>query len=90
MNMTKCSKCGNDFDESQVDPAAAEYSSCSSCWDEWVKYSIMVINEMRLDMSLPEHRKALRKHERVYFGLEKLEAGMKDLSKEEERVPDER
>jgi Fe-S cluster biosynthesis and repair protein YggX len=31
----------------------------------------MVMNEMRLDMSLPEHRKALRKYERAFFGLEK-------------------
>jgi len=29
------------------------------------------MNEMRLDMSVPEHRKALRKYERAFFGLEK-------------------
>jgi Fe-S cluster biosynthesis and repair protein YggX len=33
----------------------------------------MVINEMRLDMSLPEHRKMLKKYERIFFGLEKGE-----------------
>jgi Fe-S cluster biosynthesis and repair protein YggX len=27
----------------------------------------MVMNEMRLDMSLPEHRKALKKYERGFF-----------------------
>jgi Fe-S cluster biosynthesis and repair protein YggX len=27
----------------------------------------MVMNEMRLDMSLPEHRKALRKYEKGFF-----------------------
>lgn len=83
-----CSKCSASFDESKVDPASAKYSSCTNCWDEWVKYSVMVINEMRLDLSMPEHRKALKKYERVFFGLEKPEGGMKDLSKEEERVPD--
>jgi NAD-dependent SIR2 family protein deacetylase len=85
-----CSKCGNAFDESKVDPAAAKYSSCANCWDEWVKYSVMVINEMRLDLSLPEHRRVLKRYERAYFGLETPEGGMKDYSKEEERVPDER
>ena len=30
----------------------------------------MVINELRLDMSLPEHRKALKKQEKIFFGLE--------------------
>ncbi len=88
--MTKtCSKCGNSFDESSVDIQAAKYTACQNCWSEWIKYSIMVINEMRLDMSMPEHRQVLRKYERVFFGLEKPETGMRDVSKEEERVPDE-
>ncbi len=89
--MTKtCSKCGNGFDENSVDPQAARYTSCQSCWSEWIKYSIMVINEMRLDLSMSEHRQMLKKYERVFFGLEKPEGGVRDLSKEEERVPDER
>ena len=33
----------------------------------------MVINEMHLDMSLPEHRKALKKYERGLFGLDKVD-----------------
>lgn len=88
MNKT-CSKCDKSFDDASVEPDAAKYSACPDCWNEWVKYSVMVINEMRLDMSMPEHRKILRKHEKVFFGLEKPEGGMKDYSKEEERVPDE-
>lgn len=83
-----CAKCGNSFDESTVDQAAAKYSACENCWSEWVKYSVMVINEMKLDLSMPEHRQMLKKYERSYFGLEQPQAGMKDYSKEEERVPD--
>ncbi len=45
----------------------------------------MVMNEMRLDMSLPEHRKALRKYERIFFGLEKSEG---ELEKKPETKPD--
>lgn len=90
MDMTKtCSKCGKNFDESHVDPAATKYSACSNCWNEWVQYSIMVINEMRLDLSMSDHRKVLKKYERVFFNLEEQEGGMRDYSKEEERVPDE-
>ena len=70
----KCLKCKNMFDDSLVeDPTQKKYSSCNSCWKEWTTYAVMVINEMRLDMSLPEHRKALKKHERIFFGLEQGE-----------------
>lgn len=87
--MTKtCSKCGSSFDESSVDPAATKYSACEKCWNEWMAQSIMVINEFRLDMSMPEHRQMLKKYERAFFGLEKREAGMRDLSDESQRVPD--
>jgi Fe-S cluster biosynthesis and repair protein YggX len=44
----------------------------------------MVMNEMRLDMSLPEHRKALRKYERIFFGLEKGEG---EIQKKPEEKP---
>lgn len=69
-----CIKCNNSFDESTVeDSISTKYPACPSCWNEWTTYSVMVINEMRLDMSLPEHRKALRKYERTFFGLEQGE-----------------
>ena len=63
--------CGKTFEEIIEDPAAEKYPACSACWKEWTTYAVMVMNEMRLDMSLPEHRKALRKYERAFFGLEK-------------------
>ena len=69
-----CSKCKKTFNENLVnDPGAQKYSSCPECWKEWTTYAVMVINEMRLDMSLPEHRKALKKHEKIFFGLEQGE-----------------
>lgn len=69
-----CLKCKKDFDDASIsDPVSQKYPSCPTCWSEWTTYSVMVINELRLDMSLPEHRKALRKHERMFFGLEKPE-----------------
>ena len=65
-----CLKCGKAFD-AVGEPAAEKYPACPDCWKEWTTYGVMVMNEMRLDMSLPEHRKALRKYERAFFGLEK-------------------
>jgi NAD-dependent SIR2 family protein deacetylase len=84
--MTKtCLKCGKNFDEKEIDdPAADKFPSCLECWDEWKKYAIMVMNEMRLDMSMPEHRKALRKYERMFFGLEKPEG---ELQKNPDQKP---
>jgi NAD-dependent SIR2 family protein deacetylase len=83
-----CIKCGKTFEENTIDDTAAlKYPSCSDCWKEWTTYAVMVMNEMRLDMSLPEHRKALRKYERMFFGLEKSEG---ELQKNPDRKPDER
>ena len=45
---------------------------------------MMVMNEMRLDMSVPEHRKALRKYERMFF--EKAEG---ELQKNPDKPPGE-
>ncbi|MGC2429297.1 MAG: hypothetical protein WA421_19860 [Nitrososphaeraceae archaeon] len=44
----------------------------------------MVMNEMRLDMSLPEHRRTLRKYEKIFFGLEKPEG---ELQKNPDKRP---
>ena len=83
--MTKtCLKCGKPIEEAADDPAADKYPSCAACWKEWTTYAVMVMNEMRLDMSLPEHRKALRKYERIFFGLEKGEG---ELQKKPEEKP---
>jgi Fe-S cluster biosynthesis and repair protein YggX len=79
-----CMKCGQDFEDSSItDPTSQKYPSCAGCWGEWNTYSVMVINELRLDMSLPEHRKALRKYERMFFGLEKPEGLQKNPEKME-------
>jgi Fe-S cluster biosynthesis and repair protein YggX len=70
--MKTCVKCGTEFDEKLADDVQAEkYPSCNSCWKEWTDYAVIVINEMRLDMSLIEHRRTLKRYERVFFGLEK-------------------
>ena len=80
----KCVRCNNEFTD--TDPRAYIYKACNACWAEWIKYSIMVINDLRLDMSIKEHRILLKKYERAFFGIKS--EGIKDLTKEEERTPD--
>ena len=64
----KCLRCGKEFELSTVeDLAARKYPSCQECWKEWNSLTVMIINEMRLDMSVPEHRKALKKQEKMFF-----------------------
>jgi Fe-S cluster biosynthesis and repair protein YggX len=77
-----CLRCGKTIDQIP-DPAAEKYPACADCWKEWTTYAVMVMNEMRLDMSLPEHRKALRKYEKLFF--EKAEG---ELQKNPEQKPE--
>lgn len=48
----------------------------------------MVINEMRLDMSMQDHRKVLKKHEKVFVGVQTPEGTVVDFSNEDNRNPD--
>ena len=49
----------------------------------------MVMNEMHLDMSLSDHRKVLRKHEKMFVGIMTKEGDYVDYSNEDNRNPEE-
>ena len=49
----------------------------------------MVINEMRLDLSMPDHRKVLRKNEKIFVGVLSPDGGVVDYTNEDNRRPDE-
>ena len=51
--------------------------------------SVMVMNEMKLDMSMPDHRKLLKKHEKIFVGVMSPEGEVIDYSNEDNRKPDE-
>lgn len=88
--MAACTKCGQGIPEGgQQDPAASRYPVCGKCWAEWKEYRVMVMNEMRLDMSMPDHRKLLRKHEKIFAGVLKPDGETVDYSDEDNRRPDE-
>jgi hypothetical protein len=48
----------------------------------------MVMNEMRLDMSLPDHRKLLKKNEQIFVGVRTPEGDVVDFTNENNRKPD--
>ena len=90
--MTKtCTKCKNSIpDEEELDQKAASYPCCNKCWNEWKEYRIIVMNEMRLDMSLPDHRKLLKKNEQIFVGVRTLEGDVVDFTDEKNRAPEEK
>ncbi len=89
--MTKvCTKCKSEIpDSEQLEPTAATYPCCTKCWNEWKEYRIMVMNELRLDMSLPDHRKLLKKNEKIFVGVLSPQGDVIDYRNEDNRKPDE-
>ncbi len=84
-----CIKCKSTIPDSEnLDMVAAKYPVCSKCWSEWKEYRVMVMNEMRLDMSMPDHRKLLKKHEKIFVGVMSPDGEVIDYSNEDNRKPD--
>jgi Fe-S cluster biosynthesis and repair protein YggX len=84
-----CTKCKNSIpDNEQLGIVAEKYPTCNKCWAEWKEYQIMVMNEMKLDMSMPDHRKLLKKHEKIFVGVLSAEGEIIDFSNEDNRNPE--
>lgn len=85
-----CTKCKISIpDDEQLGIVAAKYPTCNKCWAEWKEYQIMVMNEMKLDMSMLDHRKLLKKHEKIFVGVLSPEGEIIDYTNEDNRKPDE-
>ena len=48
----------------------------------------MVMNEMRLDMSMADHRKVLKKQEKIFVGVLNAEGEIPDFADKDNRNPD--
>ena len=84
-----CTKCKADISDSeQLEPQAEKYPTCSKCWEEWKENRIMVMNELHLDMSMSDHRKLLKKHEKMFAGIMTPEGDYVDYSNEDNRNPE--
>jgi Fe-S cluster biosynthesis and repair protein YggX len=85
-----CTKCKAEISDSdQLEPQAEKYPLCNKCWEEWKEMRIMVMNEMHLDMSLADHRKVLKKHEKIFAGIMTPEGDYVDYTNEDNRNPEE-
>ncbi len=85
-----CIKCKAQIPENEeLDPVASSYPCCTKCWNEWKDYRVMVINEMRLDMSQKDHRKLVKKNEKIFLGIMNAEGDFIDYSNEDNRKPEE-
>ena len=86
-----CTKCKESIpDNEELEPQAEKYPLCQKCWGEWKEMKIMVLNEMHLDLSLADHRKVLRKHEKIFAGVMTPEGDYVDFTNEDNRNPEER
>jgi Fe-S cluster biosynthesis and repair protein YggX len=84
-----CTKCKKDIPTGvELDPMAANYPCCNECWAEWKQYRVMVMNEMKLDMSMPDHRKVLKKYEKVFVGVLTPEGDVVNFADENKRNPE--
>ena len=85
-----CTKCKNSIpDGEELGIVAEKYPTCNKCWAEWKEYQVMVMNEMKLDMSMADHRKLLKKHEKIFVGVLSPEGEIIDYANEDNRKPDE-
>jgi Fe-S cluster biosynthesis and repair protein YggX len=84
-----CTKCKTEIpDGVELDPFASAYPCCNKCWEEWKQYRIMVMNEMKLDMSMSDHRKVVKKYEKVFVGVMTPEGDVINFADENKRKPD--
>lgn len=84
-----CTKCRKEIpDTEELDIIAAAYPCCNLCWNEWKNYRVMVLNEMKLDMSMPDHRKVLKKYEKVFVGVMTPDGNVVNYADENQRKPD--
>jgi Fe-S cluster biosynthesis and repair protein YggX len=71
----KCSRCGNEAPGVESVPYPGELGRqiregvCASCWEEWERMEVMVINELRLNFMEPKWMEILQQHMRDFFYL---------------------
>ncbi len=84
-----CTKCKAEIpNPDELDQTAAKYPCCAKCWAEWKEYRVILMNEMRLDMSMPDHRKLVKKNEKIFVGVMTPEGDVVDFGDEKNRNPD--
>jgi Fe-S cluster biosynthesis and repair protein YggX len=71
-----CTRCGATAEQMAKAPIRGRIGQeihanvCEKCWDDWMRGEVMLINEYRLNLADPEHRKVLYEHMRQFFNLD--------------------
>lgn len=71
----KCTRCGQEAPGVDAVPYPGEIGRqirenvCASCWAEWERMEVMVINELRLNFMEPKSMEILHQHMRDFFFL---------------------
>ncbi len=87
--MKTCTRCKNTISNNDIlEQQANAYPCCSKCWKEWKEYRVIVINEMRLDMSIPDHRKTIKKNEKIFMNVMSADGTVINFADEKNRKPD--
>jgi Fe-S cluster biosynthesis and repair protein YggX len=70
-----CSRCGQASEAMAQPPmstalgAEVQKQVCPTCWREWLRAQVMLINEYRLNLIDPDARKALEGQLRTFLNL---------------------
>jgi len=70
-----CTRCGKSAEKLEKPPLRGKIGQdiyehvCRSCWEEWSQGEVMLINEYRLNLADPEHRKVLYQNMRQFLNL---------------------
>ena len=71
----QCTRCGQEAPGIAAVPYPGEIGRqirenvCASCWAEWERMEVMVINELRLNFMDPKSMEILHQHMRDFFFL---------------------
>jgi len=77
----ECRRCGQTAEAPERVPYPGELGRqiregvCASCWAEWERMEVMVINELRLNFMDPKSMELLAQHMRDFFFLPAPEGG---------------
>ncbi len=74
MSDFKCLRCGA-VEPMQEKPVPGKLgdtllsNTCQKCWDEWDENQVMLINENRLNLSVPQHFEMLISEMKIFLNI---------------------
>ena len=75
MALVKCVRCDKEREGLTAAPIHGPLGGgivdkvCAACWGDWLGVSTKIINEYRLQLFRPEHRKVLEEQMRLFLKL---------------------